>query len=436
MYNNKLLENILNLGRAIIPRRLFNYFQPYYHWLLAFVASYYYGNPSDKIIIIGITGTKGKSTTANFVWAGLMATDLKTGLISTANIRIGNDESMNVYHMTMPSPFILQKKISEMVNRQCKVAIIEVTSEGIKQYRHIGISFDMLIFTNLTPEHIDAHGSFENYRETKQIIFNSLNKLVKKTIDKKIIPKTIIVNGDSNEFSNFLKYDSDVKIIFGIYNHKADINKSQFNLNLKIPGEFNIYNALPAIAVAKVLDLDISKVENGINNLEKIPGRMEIIQSNPFTVIVDYAHEKVSLTELLSYSNKKVDKGKIILLIGAEGGGRDKVKRGIMGEIGAKEADYLIISNVDPYDEKPENIINDIANGAKSNGKKIDQNLFLIENRKEGIIKAISLAGPGDIVLITGKGSEQSMIISGKKIDWDDRLVVSEILNTYRLHEK
>ena len=147
-----------------------------YHCTKAYMSALLYNFPSKKLIVIGITGTKGKSSTANFMWSGLTSAGLKVGLLSTANIRIGNTEYLNKYHMTMPSPLIIQKKLYQMLEQKCNVAIIEVTSEGIKQYRHIGINFDILIFTNLTPEHISSHGSFENYKLTKLKIFKNLSK--------------------------------------------------------------------------------------------------------------------------------------------------------------------------------------------------------------------------------------------------------------------
>ncbi len=400
-----------------------------YHCTKAYMSALLYNFPSKKLIVIGITGTKGKSSTANFMWSGLTSAGLKVGLLSTANIRIGNTEYLNKYHMTMPSPLIIQKKLYQMLEQKCNVAIIEVTSEGIKQYRHIGINFDILIFTNLTPEHISSHGSFENYKLTKLKIFKNLSKSYRKIINDIKIPKVIIANADSPESGSFLEQISDVKIKYSIYDTSADIKSADYNLKLQIPGQFNIYNALPALAVSKVLKLNTNKVVDGLNNLSKIPGRMEILQDKPFKVIIDYAHEKVSLTELLVYAKNEKKQGKIILLIGAEGGGRDKSKRKIMGEIGAREADFLIISNVDPYDEDPKNIISDIANAAENAGMKVDKNLFLIENREDGILKAIKLAQSNDIVLITGKGAEQSMIIGNSKIPWDDREVAKKIMH-------
>lgn len=442
MYNNKFLEFLLNIGRRAIPRPIFKFCAPYYHWLMAYAAAFYYRFPSRKLIVIGITGTKGKSTTVNFVWSGLTSAGLKSGLFSTANIRIGNRESPNIYHMTMPSPFIIQKFLSHAILEKCTAAIIETTSEGILQFRHKGINYDFLIFTNLTPEHIRSHGSFENYRAAKQLIFENLSKTSRKFLNGSKIPKVIIANADSDEALNFLKFAADKKVTYGTKNNSSDIKANNvketksgvaFEVNgkkisLKLLGAFNVLNALPAIALGEVLKLNEKDIIKGLEDLSAIPGRMEVMQQEPFTVIVDYAHEKESLNALLNSADALKKSGKIILLIGAEGGGRDKTKRPIMGEVGARRADYLVVSNVDPYEERPTAIIKDIADGATSCGMKVDKNLFLIEDREEGIRKAIFLAHPGDLVLITGKGSEQSMIIGKRRIPWDDRAVLRKIL--------
>ncbi|MDW8280003.1 MAG: UDP-N-acetylmuramoyl-L-alanyl-D-glutamate--2,6-diaminopimelate ligase, partial [bacterium] len=400
-------------------------------------------NPSNKILIIGITGTKGKSSGANFIWSALQSCNIKTGILSTANIKIGEKEYLNNYHMTMPSPFIIQKFIKRCLKENCEAVIIETTSEGIKQYRHIGINYDIVIFTNLTPEHIESHGSFENYRKAKQQIFKNLIKNKKKILPKfGLIKKTIIVNGDSPEYYNFYKFKADQKIIYGILNKDSDVkadikfidkNQTVFIYNnkeikLNILGEFNVYNALCAIAVSKALNLNIDLTIKGLESLKYIPGRMEIIQKNPFMVIIDYAHEKNSLSNVLITAKKLIDKGRIIIVIGAEGGGRDVQKRFLMGELAAQLADFVIITNVDPYDEDPIKIIDDIKNSALKNGKILNTNLFTIPDRKEAITKALKLAKEKDIVIITGKGSEQSMVIKDKRIKWDDREITKKIL--------
>lgn len=415
----------------------------WYHYLVASLAALYYRYPSKKMIVIGVTGTKGKTSTANFIWSCLTAGGFKTGIISTANIRIGEKELLNPYHMTMPGRFTIQKIISQMVSGGCIYCVVETTSEGIKQYRHTGVYYDIAVFTNLSPEHLQSHGgSFEEYKKTKGKMFAALSTH-HKIIDGKSIGKVIIANNDSPHAQYFLRFAADTKITFGI-SQKADytaenirethtgvefeVSKNIFNI--AILGRFNAYNALPAIIISRLAGISDDLISHGLRMLAVIPGRMEVIdEGQNFTVIVDYAHERESMTNILKTANTmKTPDAKIIIVLGAEGGGRDKAKRPTMGELAATMADYMIVSNVDPYDDDPKEILEDIAGAAEKFGKTRGQNLFIIEDRRVGIKKALSLVRKNDIVLITGKGAEQSMVIDGKRIPWDDRTVVREEL--------
>lgn len=435
-----IIYKIKKFLKKILPERLFLF----YHYLLAIFAALYYRFPSKKLIIIGVTGTKGKTSTVNFIHSCLIAGGYKAGFISTANINTGNEEILNKYHMTMPGRFMIQKLIAEMVKNQCKFCIIETTSEGIKQYRHKFIDYDIAIFTNLSPEHLESHsGSFEKYMKTKGEMFKALQK-TPKFLDGKKINKIIIVNKD-NEYNNyFLNFKADKKITFGIFNKNADfvaeniietnngvnfqVKGHKFKIN--ILGRFNVYNALPSIIIGCLFNIKWNEIKSGLKKLRIIPGRMEIInEGQNFNVIVDYAHEKESIKNVLQTANNlRKSKSKIIILLGAEGGGRDKSKRPIMGELSAKMADYIIVSNVDPYEDDPKQILEEIAIASEKFGKIRDKNLFVIDDRTLGIRKALSLAKENDIVLITGKGAEQSIIINGKKIEWDDRIIVRKEL--------
>jgi len=416
-----------------------------YHYLVAVFATLYYGFPSKKMIVIGVTGTKGKTSTINFIWSCLMAGGYKTGIISTANIRIGEKEFLNKYHMTMPGRFTIQKLMAQMVKSGCKFCIVETTSEGIKQYRHIGVYYDIAVFTNLSPEHLESHGgSFEKYKQMKAKMFAALSSH-KKIIDGKEIEKVIIVNKDSEHADYFLDFKADKKITFSIKNEADYVanNIQETNLGVSfevakvifkigILGKFNVYNALPAIIICYLFDISDYLIAEGLLNLQIIPGRMEKIdEGQNFTVLVDYAHEKESIANVLeTASNMKKAGAKVIILLGAEGGGRDRAKRPIMGELAAKIADYVIVSNVDPYEDDPKQILEDIAVSAEKFGKIRNQNLFVVEDRRSGIKKALSLAKIDDVVLITGKGAEQSIVISGKRSLWDDRRVVREELKS------
>jgi len=414
------MKSFKSLFKYIFPESLLLQ----YHHFEALVTAFAYGFPSRKLVIIGVTGTKGKTT--------------------TANIRIGENESLNPYHMTMPGPRVIQKFLAQMVKEGCTHVIVETTSEGIKQWRHAGIWYDVAVFTNLTPEHLQAHGgSFNAYREAKGMLFKSLMQHPAKIFLGKKVDRAILVNNDSSEKTYFFAFPADKKMTFGKKEHadwmakniQATETETSFDINeetylLKILGEFNVVNALPAIAIASQFSIPPEKIRQGLRELTLIPGRMEKIdEGQPYTVLVDYAHEKESMTAVLNTAKTIVPPGAhILVLLGAEGGGRDKVKRPIMGTIAAEKADVVIVSNVDPYEDDPQEILEDIAIAAEMGGKIRDKNLFVIADRREGIQKALLEAKEHDIVLITGKGAEQSIVIDGIRSPWDDRDVVREEL--------
>ncbi len=426
--------------RTLIPERLLSL----YHYFLALAAAVWYGFPSRHIVPIGITGTKGKTSTANFIWSCLSAGKILTGIITTANIRIGDREILNAYHMTMPGPFTIQRLLREMVRAGCTHCVIETTSEGLKQHRETGLQYDIAVFTNLFPEHLPSHGgSFETYKEMKGKMFASLLSHPRKVVGQRQVEKIIIANAVSEHAPYFLGFPADRKVTFAV-EKKADYTAQEVRSNatgvaftvggkefrLSIPGAFNVSNALPAIIISRLADIDDASIARGLEGLTLIPGRMERIEAGQkFTLFIDYAHEGESMRNVLETATAmRAPAGKIIVLLGAEGGGRDKAKRPIMGKLAGTMADYVVVSNVDPYSDDPQQILEDIAKVAEQAGKKRDTDLFVIEERREGIKKALSLARAGDIVLITGKGAEQSIVIGGKSLPWDDRTVVREEL--------
>jgi len=432
--------------KKLIPERLISF----YHFCLAFLAAFWYGFPSKKMIVIGVTGTKGKTSAVNFIWSVLNAAGFKAGFIGTANIRIGDIEMLNKYHMTMPGRFILQGFLKKMLETGCEYCIVETTSEGIKQWRHYGIFYDIAIFTNLSPEHLQSHGnSFEKYKAAKGKMFTSLAHSGRKIINGKKIEKIIIANCDNPHAKYYLNFRADKKLTFGLSEgvdfRAREIKSTPDGLlflvganlyNINILGNFNVYNALPAIIIGSLIGISHNKIQEGLKNLKVIPGRMEKIdEGQKFLVFVDYAHEKESMTAVLDTAKDLVSNegGRVIVLLGAQGGGRDKAKRPALGEISAKKADFVVISNDDPYEDDPKEICEDIAAAAENpptgGGKIRNKDLFIIEDRREGIRKALSLANKNDVVLITGKGAEQSIIIGGKRYSWDDRVVVREELN-------
>jgi UDP-N-acetylmuramoyl-L-alanyl-D-glutamate--2,6-diaminopimelate ligase len=426
--------------RPLTPKPLMNAF----HYGEARAAQIMRRSPSEKLTVIGIVGSKGKTTTANMIWAALQASNAKAGLIGTANIRIGAVERLNPYHLTMPGAFVLQRILGEMVDAGCKYAVMEVPSEGQTQYRHVGIHFDVLVFTNVTEELMASHNfRMDILHKHNKRVFEQTAKQKRKTIGGKKVPQLIIANADSTDmatYTNFavdkvVSYSSKAKSDYQASDIKTKPDGTDFSVrdvayHINIVGPINVINATAAIATARELGILPGQIEQGFRDLVSIPGRMEAIDAGQnYTVYVDYAHEEAGMQALMdAASAMRAKSAKVIVLLGAEGGGRDKKKRPIMGEIVGKVADYVVVSNVDPYDDPPMPIIEDIAVGAEKAGKKRDKDLFLIEDRRTGIRQALELAHKGDLVFITGKGSEQTIVIDGKSSPWDDRKVVREEL--------
>lgn len=424
-----------SLIKKLIPKQALSL----YHLGLAVLANVLYGQPSRKMVVIGVTGTKGKTSTANFTWAALMGAGHKTGLLSTAVIRVGEDEHINDYHMTMLGRFNLQRWLRKMLDAGCTHVVVETSSEGILQWRHVGIVYDVGVFTNLSPEHLNSHGgSYDHYRKTKGRLFKAIANRKPKKINGSYIPTTTIVNADDETHAYYASFGADEQLTYGteegvdgrIAFMKSD-RKTQFKLNgdtytSPILGDFNAYNAAPGIMLAS--DATPAHIQQGLDLLETIPGRMEVMLEKPFHVIVDYAHEKVSMRKATEAAHKLAT-GKVIVLLGAEGGGRDEAKRGEMGRVVGELADIAIASNVDPYEDDPAPIAEGVAEGAREKGMKDNQNLFVILDRRAGMEKAFELAEPGDVLLFTGKGAEQTMTIDGKEISWDDRQVARELID-------
>lgn len=423
-----------------------NFIKSFYHYLVAVFAYWFYGRPARHLIVVGVTGTKGKSSTARFVAEVLRAGGDKVGLLSTVEFQIADKRILNDKKMTMLGRGQIQKMLRDMVLAGCKYAVVETSSEGILQYRHVGLDYDVCVFTNLGIEHSERHGGFENLKRDKGKIFAGLASSGKKIVAGQQVPKIIIANTDDANVDYFLSFGASKKITYGM-EKSADVfgkiistdengvimncGGSEFKIN--IPGKFNAYNALAAVATGRAFNISDPVIANGIAGVKLIEGRMEFINAGqPFKVIVDYAHEPMSLNELFKAARQMIGaENKIIAVIGSDGGGRDKSKRESMGEIAGQMCDMVVITDVNCFDENPDEIISMLAAGAKKAGKIVGQNLFLITDRRDGIKKAITLAKAGDAVLITAKGTEPCMVFAkGRKVKWDDRAVTKEILQS------
>jgi len=470
------MDKILSKIKKIIPIKVFKALQPAYHFLLGWISAMWYGRPSEKLIVIGVTGTTGKTTCVYLIAKILEEAGYRVGCTSTAMFKDGKKEWLNDKKMTMVGRFFTQKILRDMVKNGCQYAIVETTSEGITQFRHRFINYDILLYTGLYPEHIESHGSFENYRKAKGRLFAHLKKCKTKYCDEKRkvsgrmsslkrielnrVKKAIIVNGGDEQADYFIKFWAEEKYILvngklassaggqKIVNKKLEPTAEVIpfedvkagaqgvsfkvldkNINLKLLGGFNAVNASLAFCLGVSQGIAPEKIKSGLEKISGIPGRLERIdQGQPFTVIVDYAFEPKAVIKLYELINVIPHK-KIIHVLGSAGGGRDEARRPKLGEIAARNADVVIVTNEDPYDDDPGVIIDQVALGAENNGKKMNENLFKVLDRRMAIKKALRSAGSGDAVIISGKGSEQAICAAnGEKIPWDDRAVVREEL--------
>ena len=418
------------LIKKFIPPLLINW----YHFGLSFFGALLYLFPSKKLKVIGVTGTNGKSTVVYLVTKTLEEAGFKVASVSSIEFKIGSKRWQNNLKMTMPGRLKLQRFLRKAVKEKCQYAVIEVTSEGILQYRHRFIDFDVAVFTNLTPEHIEAHGSFENYKKAKGKLFESLKKSRKKTVS--------VINLDDENADYFLGFGADKKVGYSIKEninkkfHLSEIikaseinfseNKTEFQIrglkfSLKLKGLFNVYNALAATSVGLSQNIELPVMKKALEKIKSIPGRLEEVASIPFKVIVDYAHTPDALQKVYEALSSQ-SFSSLICVLGSCGGGRDKWKRSELGRIADNFCRKIILTNEDPYDENPQEIIEQIEKGVQSKEK-----IIKIIDRKEAIRRALKIAKENDIVIITGKGCEPWMCVAGgKKIPWDDREIVRE----------
>ncbi len=392
-----------------------------YHYLLALLGAIFYGFPARKLEVIAVTGTKGKSSVVELVSALLDEAGYKTAHASTIHFKIGETKERNLHKMTMPGRFFLQSFLRKAVKAGCTHAVIEMTSEGARQFRHKFIALDALIFTNLAPEHIESHGSYENYVKAKVSIAKALQKSHKKN-------KVLVVNGDDLEAPKFLAVFSGRKCIYTAQDAGGPVATSEgvsFNWNgvrveSKLPGEFNLYNILAAITYSKTSGLSTEQILSGIKKVTTILGRAQKIDAGQdFGVIVDYAHTPDSLQKFYETYEGKYRR----CILGNTGGGRDTWKRPVMASIAERYCDEIILTNEDPYDEDPEKIIREMAAGMKH---KVP---LLILDRRTAIHEALQRSSKGDVVLISGKGTDPYIMgPNGTKETWDDATVVREEL--------
>lgn len=415
------MEKALTIGKKMLPQNVFNFFAPIYHYIMALLSAIIYRFPSRNLNIVAITGTKGKTTTVELINAILEEAGFKTALSGTLRFKIGETSKNNLYKMSMPGRFVIQSFLRNALKEKCTHVVMEITSQGVLQYRQKYIDLDALIFTNLAPEHIEAHGSYENYRAAKLKIAEGLASSSKKR-------KVLVVNADDKEAPHFLKYKVDKQHTYSLKNAESiDLKEEGISfvydgvrITSELTGEFNLYNILAAITYAKTQGISMDIIKRAIEKLSSVRGRVEKIDlGQDFRVIIDYAHTPDSLQQLYRAFN---DARKICVL-GNTGGGRDTWKRKEMARIADQYCDQIILTNEDPYDEDPQKIVNEMKEAI------IADKVEIIMDRREAIKKALSYAKTNDAVLVSGKGTDPFIMgPSGSKIPWNDAEVAREEL--------
>ena len=414
------MRSLKNLLRSILPSSLLSS----YHLTLAYLGALYYRHPSQKLIVIAVTGTKGKTSTTEMVNAVFEAGGYRTAVLNSLRMKVGSSSSHNPAGRSMPGRFFIQRLLSDALKSGCTVAIIEMTSEGARQHRHRYIELDALVFTNLAPEHIESHGSYKAYADAKFEIGRQLARSSKR-------PRVIVGNADDVEGTRYLGLPVEIRIPFSLSKHSlwhASEDGGQFTfggieMETSFPGEFSLRNALAAAEVGYAFGIAPEKIARGIGGLKHISGRAERIDCGQgFLVVVDYAHTPDSLKALCEAYKKH----RRICLLGSAGGGRDAWKRPIMGQIAEENADQVILTNDDPYDEDPVKILREIQSGMHTKP-------YVIPDRREAIRTALRLAKKNDVVLITGKGVDPIAGPRGTKIPWNDVEVAREELQSMLL---
>jgi UDP-N-acetylmuramoyl-L-alanyl-D-glutamate--2,6-diaminopimelate ligase len=424
------MGTILYWIKRLIPSPVLALVRPPYHLFLAWLGDRIYQHPSRHLTVIAVTGTKGKSTVVELIATILATHGATVGSLSTIQFRVGDNVRRNLYKMTTPGRFFVQKFLREAVDAHCTHAVIELTSEGAKQYRHRYLDLDALVFTNLSPEHIESHGSFENYKQAKLAIAHQLEQSGKQ-------PRFIVSNIDNEHGQDFLNIKVEEKLPYSLKDlklytlHRDGIGlvvqdgSEEITIRVPLVGLFNVYNTLAAITITRALGVPIRTIDQALRTLPAVKGRVEHFYSpsgatKRITAIVDYAHTPDSLTQLYEAFPDVFKIG----ILGNTGGGRDTWKRPEMGAIADRFCDRIILTNEDPYDEDPRKIVEEMAVGIAHQDK-----LEIIMDRRLAIRTALEACPDGGYVIISGKGTDPYIMgPHNTKEVWSDAEVVKEEL--------
>ncbi len=417
--------------RKALPKGAVHHVEEVYRKGRVKVVSARYGNPARGLKVIAVTGTNGKTTTVSYINEIFKEAGHKTALFSTALIEVAGKRKLNDLNMTVADTATMQRFFRDAKRAKVDYVVLEITSIALQQHKLDGVPILAAVMTNLTQDHLDAHGTMDNYAAAKAKLFQ-------------LEPEFIVLNRDDDWFEYYNQFPAGAqKITYGkhedaeakiahtkLYKKGSEAtvvvdHQTKIDLATALPGEFNVYNMTAAAATAYLLGESVNDIIEGVANLEGVPGRFErVVEGLGYDVIVDYAHTPDALDKLLEAA-KALTKNRVILVFGATGD-RDKIKRPIMGDIAAKRADRIILTDEESYNEDPKAIRDQVMEGIEKAGA--GAKLTEIADRREAIEKALSIATKGDTILITGMGHEQYRIVNGERLPWNDAVVVREIL--------
>lgn len=376
----------------------------YYHFLQAFLSAVLFDFPSGKLVVIGVTGTDGKTTTVNMIYHILKSTGRKVSMISSVNAQIGTLKYDTGFHVSTPGPYQIQKYLKRAVDEGSDYFVLEATSHGLHQNRLAFVDFKVGVLTNITHEHLDYHKSWDKYAQSKLIL-----------LEKSDVK---IVNIDDSSY-DFLKTKLHGKILTYSLSKKSDFNLNNFKVLLKIDGHYNLSNALAACAVASFFKIPKDQILGALKKFKGVKGRLEKVDlGQKFDVYIDFAHTPNGLENVLTTLKFKTQKGKRLIAVFGAAGGRDRLKRPKMGKVATEIANIVVLTSEDPRKENPQKICQEIAAGMK--GKKLNKDFYIIIDRQKAIDFAIQIARAQDTVGLFGKGHEQSMNVNGKESPWNE----------------
>ena len=431
------MTDIRKTVKKLIPTKLFRQVEPYGHLIEAVLANVRYGFPSRKMHVIGVTGTNGKTTTTFLIEKMLHEAGYKVGMLSTVANGIGNDIHSQTEHITTAQSGVLQKRLRDFKRAGVQWVVLESSSHSLAQHRTWGVPYEIAVMTNVTNDHLDYHGSFSNYLKAKLRLFDIASKHGR---------KFGVVNADDPSAKRFIKSvprsttygissgdlrAGNMKLTASHSTFVASINNERYDIQINIPGEFNISNSLAAVAVGREIGLTKDQIEKGIAALVGVEGRMTVVSAGqPFKVIVDFASTPDAFERLFA-SIRPVTKGKLIAVFGSAGR-RDESKRAVQGEIAGRFSDEIILTEEDDRDVDGDEILKQIAGGAEKTGKVIGKDIFLIPNRKDAIEFALKRAASSDdTVVLLGKGHEKTIERADGEHPWNEIEITRKLLKSF-----